>query len=63
MEHAFLGYNVSVFAYGQTSSGKTYSMMGIPRSTDVGMIPRICRTIFHFVDLAAYEYATYEVRG
>jgi hypothetical protein len=56
VEHAFVGYNVSIFAYGQTSSGKTYSMMGIPACDDVGLIPRICRTIFHFVDLAADEY-------
>jgi len=56
LEHAFLGYNVSMFAYGQTSSGKTFSMMGIPGCDDVGLIPRICRTIFHFVELAADEY-------
>lgn len=44
---------------GQTSSGKTFSMMGIPKCEDVGLIPRICRTIFHFVDCAASE--EYEV--
>ena len=36
------GYNASVFAYGQTSSGKTHSMMGA-RNSEVlkGLIPRI----------------------
>jgi hypothetical protein len=56
VEHAFIGCNVSLFAYGQTSSGKTFSMMGVPNGRDVGLIPRICRAIFHFSDLAADEY-------
>lgn len=60
VEHAFVGYNVSVFAYGQTSCGKTFSMMGIPGGADAGLIPRICRTIFHFVEMAADEYEAYE---
>lgn len=29
LDHAFEGYNTCLFAYGQTSSGKSYSMMGI----------------------------------
>jgi hypothetical protein len=28
LEHALDGYNVCVFAYGQTASGKTFSMQG-----------------------------------
>ena len=60
VEHAFVGYNVSLFAYGQTGSGKTWTMMGIPGGADAGLIPRICRTIFHFVDQAVYEYDSYE---
>ena len=32
------GYNVCIFAYGQTSSGKTYTMKGT--QTDPGVIPR-----------------------
>jgi hypothetical protein len=28
IDHAFEGFNVSVFAYGQTGSGKSYTMMG-----------------------------------
>jgi len=28
LKHALEGYNVTVFAYGQTSSGKTFTMMG-----------------------------------
>ena len=27
------GYNCTIFAYGQTSSGKTYSMMNLPKKS------------------------------
>ncbi|MEQ2191126.1 Kinesin-like protein kif16b, partial [Xenoophorus captivus] len=30
LKAAFEGYNACVFAYGQTSSGKSYTMMGVP---------------------------------
>eukprot|EP00615_Pteridomonas_danica_P012376 CAMPEP_0114352738 /NCGR_PEP_ID=MMETSP0101-20121206/18157_1 /TAXON_ID=38822 ORGANISM="Pteridomonas danica, Strain PT" /NCGR_SAMPLE_ID=MMETSP0101 /ASSEMBLY_ACC=CAM_ASM_000211 /LENGTH=606 /DNA_ID=CAMNT_0001493261 /DNA_START=371 /DNA_END=2188 /DNA_ORIENTATION=- len=43
---AFHGYNASLFAYGQTSSGKSFSMMGIAGSDLVGIIPRISRLLF-----------------
>lgn len=44
VNNAFNGFNCSVFAYGQTSSGKTYTMMGT--QTDSGLIPRICINLF-----------------
>ena len=28
LDSAFEGYNACIFAYGQTSAGKTYTMMG-----------------------------------
>ena len=41
---AMKGYNVTVFAYGQTGAGKTHSMMGSPwpisAETDRGIIPQ-----------------------
>lgn len=33
LDRAFEGYNTCLFAYGQTSSGKSYSMMGIDSGT------------------------------
>jgi len=42
------GFNASIFAYGQTGSGKTYSIMGYGK--EKGLIPRICETLFHFID-------------
>lgn len=46
------GYNGTVFAYGQTSSGKTFTMSG-PDLTDPdmqGIIPRMVRTLFAHVE-------------
>lgn len=38
------GYNASIFAYGPTSSGKTFTMFG--NDDDKGIIPRTCEYIF-----------------
>ncbi|XP_064141560.1 centromere-associated protein E isoform X2 [Loxodonta africana] len=44
IESAIQGYNGTIFAYGQTASGKTYTMMG---SQDyLGVIPRAIHDIF-----------------
>jgi hypothetical protein len=46
------GYNATIFAYGQTSSGKTHTMQG-PSITDVemqGVIPRMVSTIFSGIE-------------
>ena len=34
LDSAFEGYNACLFAYGQTSAGKTYTMMGTSVSTN-----------------------------
>jgi hypothetical protein len=37
-----IDYNVCLFAYGQSGSGKTYSMVGVPKIRDQwGIVPRI----------------------
>ena len=46
LEHAFEGYNVCIFAYGQTGAGKSYSMMGAEGADQAGIIPRMCRDLF-----------------
>lgn len=41
LEHAFEGYNVCVFAYGQTGAGKSYTMMGRHEAGQQGLIPQV----------------------
>ncbi|XP_072041922.1 kinesin heavy chain-like isoform X2 [Amphiura filiformis] len=44
------GYNGTIFAYGQTSSGKTYTMEGMLNDTNyAGIIPRIVQDIFNHI--------------
>ncbi|XP_008579154.1 PREDICTED: centromere-associated protein E isoform X2 [Galeopterus variegatus] len=44
IDSAIQGYNGTIFAYGQTASGKTYTMMGSEDS--LGVIPRAIHDIF-----------------
>uniref|UniRef100_A0A914XJA2 Kinesin-like protein n=1 Tax=Plectus sambesii TaxID=2011161 RepID=A0A914XJA2_9BILA len=47
VQDVLTGYNGTVFAYGQTSSGKTHTMEGVMGDTDKqGIIPRIISDIF-----------------
>lgn len=45
LEHAFEGYNVCIFAYGQTGAGKSYTMMGKQEEGQEGIIPMVCSLI------------------
>ncbi|XP_006653984.1 kinesin-like protein KIN-5A [Oryza brachyantha] len=59
------GYNCTIFAYGQTGTGKTYTMEGggtrktrngeLP--TDAGVIPRAVRQIFDILEAQCAEYS------
>lgn len=42
------GFNSTVFAYGQTSSGKTFSMRGVPGSP--GLIPLAVKEAFDLIE-------------
>ena len=49
VDAVFEGYNACVFAYGQTSSGKTFTMGSgshLVSEDDVGLIPRVINEIF-----------------
>ena len=48
------GYNGTIFAYGQSGSGKTYTMYGndIQDNENKGLIPRIVEDIFTYVENA-----------
>ncbi|XP_032901277.1 kinesin-1 heavy chain isoform X2 [Amblyraja radiata] len=44
------GYNGTIFAYGQTASGKTHTMEGTLHDSDcMGIIPRIAQDIFNYI--------------
>lgn len=47
------GYNVTVFAYGQTASGKSYTMLGTPEAP--GFIPRFVDALYAAVHTAPTE--------
>ena len=57
VESVMDGYNGTVFAYGQTSSGKTHTMLGpnIVDETQRGMIPRMVSHIFSQIEQAPEE--------
>uniref|UniRef100_A0A671SYQ8 plus-end-directed kinesin ATPase n=1 Tax=Sinocyclocheilus anshuiensis TaxID=1608454 RepID=A0A671SYQ8_9TELE len=44
--HAFEGYNVCIFAYGQTGAGKSYTMMGKQEKDQQGIIPLVKQILF-----------------
>eukprot|EP00468_Gymnochlora_sp_CCMP2014_P002884 CAMPEP_0167751344 /NCGR_PEP_ID=MMETSP0110_2-20121227/6513_1 /TAXON_ID=629695 /ORGANISM="Gymnochlora sp., Strain CCMP2014" /LENGTH=804 /DNA_ID=CAMNT_0007636803 /DNA_START=72 /DNA_END=2486 /DNA_ORIENTATION=- len=49
----FKGFNCTVFAYGQTGTGKSYSMMGVLGNAEKeGIIPRIVDQIFSTIEKA-----------
>jgi ABC-type branched-subunit amino acid transport system ATPase component len=50
VESIFEGFNGTIFAYGQTSSGKTFTMQGlIDDEVYQGIIPRINRQVFELI--------------
>ncbi|XP_058109930.1 kinesin-like protein KIN-5D [Magnolia sinica] len=58
------GYNCTIFAYGQTGTGKTYTMEGGGKKTkngefpsDAGVIPRAVRQIFDILEAQDAEYS------
>lgn len=53
------GINQTVFAYGQTSSGKTYTMRGYPSSKDEGLITLTVKSLFRKME--ELKSATYRV--
>ncbi|KAK6364502.1 hypothetical protein LTS17_012125 [Exophiala oligosperma] len=46
IKHLFLGYDVTIFAYGSTGTGKTHTMRGGKSLADRGMIPRMLSNIY-----------------
>ncbi|XP_049270556.1 kinesin-like protein unc-104 isoform X1 [Rhipicephalus sanguineus] len=59
--HAFEGYNVCIFAYGQTGAGKSYTMMGRQEEGQEGIIPHICKDLFRKIKEDVSEDMLYSV--
>uniref|UniRef100_A0A673NGH2 plus-end-directed kinesin ATPase n=1 Tax=Sinocyclocheilus rhinocerous TaxID=307959 RepID=A0A673NGH2_9TELE len=51
LQHAFEGYNVCIFAYGQTGAGKSYTMMGKQEEGQEGIIPQLYLIFMCSLDL------------
>ncbi|XP_068341884.1 kinesin-like protein KIN-5B [Pyrus communis] len=63
VKEALDGFNCTVFAYGQTGTGKTYTMEGGMRNksgnlpTEAGVIPRAIRQIFDTLEAQDADYS------
>ncbi|XP_048109364.1 kinesin-like protein KIF1A isoform X18 [Alosa alosa] len=59
--HAFEGYNVCIFAYGQTGAGKSYTMMGRQETDQQGIIPLLCEDLFTKINVNNDNSMSYSV--
>ena len=51
IENVLEGYNGTIFAYGQTGTGKTHTMTGVERDeNEMGIMPRSFRDIFQKIE-------------
>jgi len=54
VQSAIDGYNVTIFAYGQTGAGKTYTMYGTPN--EQGIAPRTIREVYSILERNQVRY-------
>ena len=65
VESLISGYNSTIFAYGQTGTGKTYTMEGFSYdylSPKKGLIPRAIENIFNFIENNSNSNTTFIIR-
>lgn len=61
LQHSFEGYNVCIFAYGQTGAGKSYTMMGKQDKDHQGIIPQLCEDLFEKINDNSKSDMSYSV--
>jgi kinesin family protein 11 len=58
IKEVMLGFNCTVFAYGQTGTGKTHTMEGeLGSGEQAGIIPRSLNLIFDLLPKSCTEYS------
>eukprot|EP00282_Hemiselmis_andersenii_P038986 CAMPEP_0169428776 /NCGR_PEP_ID=MMETSP1042-20121227/1507_1 /TAXON_ID=464988 /ORGANISM="Hemiselmis andersenii, Strain CCMP1180" /LENGTH=616 /DNA_ID=CAMNT_0009538969 /DNA_START=18 /DNA_END=1865 /DNA_ORIENTATION=- len=57
------GYNATIIAYGQTGTGKTYTMEGEPEPRTRGIIPRATEEMFGYIEDQACDRKKFLVRA
>lgn len=57
------GYNATIIAYGQTGTGKTYTMEGFTRANQPGIIPRSIEEIFSYIQHTVNARTKFLVRA
>ena len=57
------GYNAAIIAYGQTGTGKTYTMEGAQHGPERGIIPRAVEDVFAYIENDTAPGSKYLVRA
>jgi len=63
VESSLKGYNATIFAYGQTGTGKTYTMEGFDSNNQRGIIPRAIEQVFEHVSSNITPHKRFLVRA
>ncbi|SMY30119.1 unnamed protein product [Zymoseptoria tritici ST99CH_1A5] len=67
LDEVLSGFNCTIFAYGQTGTGKTYTMTGdmtevVPAPEAAGIIPRVFHSLFERLGEESAEACEYSVK-
>ena len=63
VDSSLQGYNATIFAYGQTGTGKTYTMEGFHQHDQRGIIPRAIEQIFNHISSSVSPRLRFLVRA
>ena len=63
IDNVLIGYNGTIFAYGQTGTGKTYTIEGVNKEDEKGIMPRAFETVFSSIESDDHQNRQYLVRA